>query len=216
MKSPRRQQKFSLSRHGARRIPPRRTVHRQHRQTECPEHRHSLDRHRSRGSNLRLCSPKSSTGTLSSHRYGRLASIGPKARSRSLPLRSQSTPSPLDCIEILTAAATVMTSDPYSDSRRDIEIGYIWHVSHPYSALPTCFCSSPPLLGCGASAVPGPSKWPESMSIALLNSVFHTPIAYVMSGGGVFDCCATYFRRLMCSRSIDHWIRSYCQRSRHS
>ena len=62
---------------------------------------------------------------LSSHRYGRLASIGPKARSRSLPLRSQSTPSPLDCIEILTAAGTVMTSDRYSDSRRDIEIGYI-------------------------------------------------------------------------------------------
>ena len=31
----------------------------------------------------------------------------------------------LDCIEILTAAGTVMNSDWYSDSRRDIEIGYI-------------------------------------------------------------------------------------------
>jgi hypothetical protein len=31
----------------------------------------------------------------------------------------------LDCIEILTAAGTVMISDWYSDSRCDIEIGYI-------------------------------------------------------------------------------------------
>jgi hypothetical protein len=31
----------------------------------------------------------------------------------------------LDCIEILTAAETVMISDRYSDSPRDIEIRYI-------------------------------------------------------------------------------------------
>lgn len=31
----------------------------------------------------------------------------------------------LDCIEILTAAGTVMNSDWYSDSRRDIEIDHI-------------------------------------------------------------------------------------------
>jgi hypothetical protein len=31
----------------------------------------------------------------------------------------------LDCIEILTAAGTVMISDRYSDSRRNIEIGCI-------------------------------------------------------------------------------------------
>jgi hypothetical protein len=31
----------------------------------------------------------------------------------------------LDCIEILTAVGTVMISDRYSGSRRDIEIGYI-------------------------------------------------------------------------------------------
>jgi pyridoxamine 5'-phosphate oxidase family protein len=60
---------------------------------------------------------------LSSHRYGRLASIGPDGAPQIHPVAFVIDPV-TDCIEILTAAGTVMISDRYSASRRDIEIGY--------------------------------------------------------------------------------------------